>query len=163
MGYSNKQSIGFSILEIIVTIVIVSVLSVSVFYFLPIYNINLPAQASTIAGDIRLTQTLSMTNAQRYRFVKLTSTTYQITNSAGVAIKNPATGKTTTTLGKGITFSTITNLPNNLIAFDSNGVPYTDTANPGTALSATATITITGGGLTNSIQISPQTGWVNVI
>lgn len=150
-------------LEIIVTIVIVSVLSVTVFYNLQIQSINLPAQAARIADDIRLTQTLSMTNAQRYRIVRLSATTYQITNAAGTAIIHPTTGSRVITLGRGITFGTFTNLPSNMIVFDSNGTPYTNTATPGTTLNAIATIPITGDGLTQTIQIMPQTGWVKIL
>jgi hypothetical protein len=73
-----------------------------------------------------------------------------------------AEGNTTETLNSGITFGTFTNLPSNLIAFDSNGAPYTNTSLPGTALSSTATMPLTGDGSTETISISPQTGRVTI-
>jgi len=152
--YKNS---GFSIIELVLIIVIIGLLSISVFIKWPGLVINLGAQAEQLANDIRYTQSLSMTNGQRYRLVIASSNTYQILNNSGTAIKL-AMGNSTMTLNSGITFGTLTNLPNNLIAFDGNGIPYTDTGNPGTQLSATATIPLVGSGNTKNVSISPQTG-----
>src|SRR5688500_2844705 len=123
---------GFTLIELISVVVIIGALSTAVFIKWPSFSINVPAQAAQLANDLRYTQSLSLSQGQRFRLVISSATTYQILNSSGVAILN-ASGNTTTTLGTGISFGTLTNLPNNLVAFDSRGVPYSDSGLPGTA------------------------------
>ena len=154
----NQQ--GFTLIELIITLIIMSLLAVSAYIAWPT-AINLPAEAFHIVSDIRYTETLSMTKNQRYRFVKISTTTYQILNSSGTPVTFPS-GSTTMTLNSGITFGTFTNLPNNLIAFDGKGTPYIDTGSPGTALATTATIPLTASGQTKTISISPETGRLSI-
>lgn len=161
MNISLKPLAGFTLLEFIITLIILSILMVGVYIAWPGLTVSLDAQAYQLASDIRYTQALSMSKGERYRFVKLSSTTYQITNSAGTAIILPR-GVTTITLNSGITFGTLTNLPNNLIAFDGKGIPYTDTGSPGTALSSTATLPLTASGETKTVSVTPETGRVSV-
>ena len=111
-----------------------------------------------ILNDIRYTQALSMATGQRYRWVRTSATTYQIINSAGTALILPS-GSTQATLTSNVSFGAFTNLPNNLIAFDSTGTPYTDTGSPGTPLAATAIIPAVIGSNTRSIQVTPSTGY----
>ncbi len=160
MRVLSKQA-GFTLFELIIVIILMAILSLGVYLKWPGSSINLAAEAQQIANDIRYAQSLAMTNGQRYRFVKTSANTYQIVNNAGTAIKL-ALGNTTMTLNSGISFGTLSNLPNSLIAFDGLGIPYTDTATPGTALSATATIALTASGDTVTISIAPETGRVLV-
>lgn len=153
------QESGFTLVELVTVIILLGIISTVVMIQWPGSTINLGAQAAQLAGDIRYTQALSMTKAQRYRLVIVSSTTYQITNSSGTAILN-ASGATTTTLNTGITFGTLANLPNSLIAFDTLGTPYVDTASPGTALASTASIPLVAGSKTATVTIAPQTGRV---
>ncbi len=154
-----SKTSGFTFVELIIVMMLISVLAVGAYLNWPGKTLQLGGQISQIANDIRYAQSLSMSKDQRYRFVITSSTTYQITNSSGTAIIL-ALGSSTITLGTGITFGSLTNLPNNLIAFGSDGTPYVDTASPGTALASAATIPITANGETRSVQISPQTGRV---
>lgn len=137
------------------------ILSTSVYLKWPGSTINIGAQAQQLASDIRYTQSLSMTKNQRYRFTIISTSTYQIMNSSGSPVRN-AMGALTTTLNNGITFGSLTNLPNNLIAFDGNGNPYTDTGTPGTLLASSASIPLVSGSNTQTLVISPQTGRVLV-
>jgi type II secretory pathway pseudopilin PulG len=152
---------GFTLIELVSIIVILSILSVTAFFAWPGTSINLGAEAQQVANDLRYTQALAMTKGQRYRFVITSSTTYQIANSSGTAILN-ARGTTSTTLFTGLSFGTLTNLPNSLVVFNGNGIPYTTTGSPGTALAATASIPITGGSSTKTITITPSTGRILV-
>lgn len=152
---------GFTLIELILVIIITSILAVGVYISWPAVTIDLEAQAQQIANDIRYAQMLSMSKGERYRFVRISSTSYQITNGSGSAILLP-TGSTAATLYTGITFDAFTQLPNNLIAFDGKGIPYVDTGSPGTALSSTATIPITSNGETRTISITPNTGYASL-
>lgn len=152
---------GFSLMELVIILVLVGILAALPFYNWPGTIINIGAQARQFADDIRYTQSLSMSKAERYRIVKLSNTSYQITNSTGTPITFPS-GSTTMTLNSNLSFGTWNNLTNNLIAFDSRGTPYLSTGTPGTALVAgtTYSIIITGGGNTKTIVITPITGMV---
>jgi len=151
---------GFTLIELTIVIIILSVLAATAFFSWPATTLNLDGQANQIAADIQYAQTLSMTSGQRYRFVKLSSTTYQILNASGSTVS--LYGRSTVTLNGNITFGTLTNLPNNLVAFDGEGSPYTDTGSPGTALASTATINLSASGQTTTVSITPQTGRVTV-
>lgn len=153
------QQQGFTLIELTCIIIILGLLSVSIFISWPGTQINVVAQAQQVANDLRYTQSLSMTKNQRYRLVIASSTTYQIVNGSGSAILSPL-GSTTTTLNRGLSFGSLINLPNSLVAFSSDGTPQTNTS--GTNLSSTASIPITGGGNTATITIAPQTGRVTV-
>lgn len=161
MDVMLQKNHGFTLLELIIVLIIISTLAVFVMLPFPASTINLAAQTEQVANDIRYTQSLSMTKGERYRFVKTSSTTYQIVNSSGSPILL-ARGSNTATLSTGITFGTLTNLPNNLIAFDSKGIPYVDTGSPGTALSSNASIPLTTGSETKTIIITPETGRVTI-
>ncbi len=161
MDINNEKIAGFTIIELIAIVMIISILAVLTVFSWQGTTINLEAQAQQIANDIRYAQSLAMTKGVRYRWVRASSTTYQIVNSSGTPITF-ARGNTTITLNSGITFGAFTNLPNNLVAFNGKGIPYTDTGSPGTALAAAATIPITQSSETESIVISPGTGRVIV-
>lgn len=148
---------GFSLIELIMVVIILGLLATGTYILWPGLALNLSAQASQISHAIHYAQSLSMSTGQRYRFVKLSATTYEVTDSSGNPIILPS-GSTVITLNSGITFGTWVNLPNNLVAFDGIGKPYTDTGSPGTALSATASISLVAEGQTKTIQISPITG-----
>ncbi len=153
---------GFTLIELILVIILVStILSLTVLFKWPASNLNLGAETAQVVNDIRYAQALSMSNDQRYEFVITSSTSYQIANSSGSAVKN-SSGAATTTLNNGITFGALSNLPNNLIAFDGAGSPYISAGPSGTALSATASIPLTANGVTMTITIAPQTGMVLV-
>ena len=156
----NKVN-GFTLIEVVFIIIAIGILAVYPLIKWPGTSINLDGQAESLASDIRYAQSLSMTKGNRYQFIKTSSNTYQVTTSAGTPMVL-GQGSTTVTLNTGITFGTFVNIPNNLIAFDGTGAPYTDNGSPPTALSATANIPITAGGNTKTIVIAPQTGSISI-
>lgn len=159
-----RKTLGFSLIELVIIILIISILAIIPLFNLQTgININVEAQAQQFANDIRYTQSLAMSKEERYRITKLSSSSYQILNSSATAIVFPS-GSSTITLSSGITFGTWTNLPNNLIAFNGQGMPYLDTGVPGTALTSgtTYSITLTNGATTSTVSITPITGRVIV-
>lgn len=158
--HNIKSHFGFTMLELIIVMIVIAIISVIALPTLNISTINAEGQADQLVSDLMYTRVLAQTTGKRYYLIKLSSNTYQIRDSSGTAILYPGTGSQTITLKSGITFSSVTNLPNNLVAFDSKGTPYTDTNSPGTLLAATASFVLTDSGATNSVFITPTTGWI---
>src|SRR5436190_169268 len=142
----RRFTAGFTLIELVVVIAIIAILAVVALPRWQSGTTNVEYEVRRVLTDLRFAQLLSVTTGQRYRWVRNSATSYQILNQAGVAIVLPSGGAQWNLL-TGESFGTFTNLPNNLIAFNTQGVPYTDAAIPGTALSATATIILTGGGI----------------
>ena len=159
---SEKNFAGFTMLELVVVIIIISIIASIAIPRSPGTNINLNAQANQLAGDIRYTQTLAMSRGSRYRINFLSSTSYSFSDTNGNVVNNSITGQPTTTLQPGIIMTLPpTNLPNNVLTFDPQGIPYTDSTGT-VALSATASIKLTAGSNTLTVSLTPQTGRVTV-
>ncbi len=126
-------------------------------------NINLNADAQQLASEIRYTQSLAQSRAQRFR-INLTSSGYSITDTAGTTYyTDPIKGQNTISYGQGTTATwSTTILPNNLIGFDENGTPYTDSSASTTPLSSNAVITLTNAGTTRTVTVTIGTGRVIV-
>jgi prepilin-type N-terminal cleavage/methylation domain-containing protein len=154
----RKPMDGFTLIELVIVILIIGVISITVMPKWTASSLGLEFEARRVLNDIRYAQALSITSGQRYRWVQLSANVYQITNQAGTAIILP-NGGTQLTLSNGVSFGALTNLPNSLIAFNSQGVPYTTSTTPGTALAATASIPLTLNGVTRTVQINQQTGY----
>lgn len=154
-SHSKKQN-GFTMIELVIVIVLISILAAIA---VPRWatSPNLDAQTWELLSDLRYTQMLAITHGQRFRVNFTLPSNYGITNLAGTAVPNISTGGNTITLATGITISSLSNLPNNLVAFDERGIPYTDTAAT-VALAADATITLTDNGINRSIVITQGTG-----
>ena len=164
------RSPGFTLVELIVVILVLGILAA---VFVPRSNnpaMLLSSQAEQLAADIRYVQSLAMTQgwsgasptARRYR-VNFTATSYNFTDASGTAVPHPSGTPGSISFAGGVRISPVppTNLPNNLIAFDALGAPYTD-AGAAAALASTATISLVSGSSTRTVQIFPVTGMVRV-
>ncbi len=148
---------GWTLIELAVVMVIITIVSLVVVMRWPGEGINLEAQAQQLASDIRYTQALAMTRGERYR-INFTAGNYGIAIRTGTAVPHPVIGTNTISFPAGIALSS----PSSFIVFDGQGSPYTDATLPGTALAADAVISLSGGGSTINVRISPQTGRVLV-
>jgi prepilin-type N-terminal cleavage/methylation domain-containing protein len=146
---------GFTLIELVTVIIILSILALTVTVKWPSKVINLNAQTKAFVADIRHTQNLSATRGIRYYLIITSATTYTIRDFNGNNGENYV-------LGSSITFGTLTNLPNSLIAFDGQGTPYSNTSIPGTALAGNATITLNSSdGSSKIVTITQITGQVS--
>lgn len=152
---------GFTLIELAIVIIVIAIIGVVSFMKWTGTDINVGGQAKQLASDISYTQSLAMTKGVRYYLIITGTNTYQIRNASGSA-QTLAMGNTTVTLNTGITFGSLTNLPNSLIAFDGKGAPYTTASSPGTTLSGTATIPLITSSSTRTVSIAPTTGYVSV-
>jgi type II secretory pathway pseudopilin PulG len=146
--------------ELVAIILLVGILA---FVAIPRFSgpsLRVDAQAEQLASDIRYTQTLAMTQGDRFR-INLTAAGYQITSSTGAAtVIHPGTGSTNAVALNGVTLSGWSPpLTNNYVAFDGRGIPYS-LVTSSTGLVAAATITLTGGGYARNLVVSPETGRV---
>ncbi len=138
-------------IELVLTILLISILAATTMTLLPDKAINLGAQAQQVASDIRYTQSLSMTRGERHRINFVTSTTYRIlTTAAGTPVAHPATGSSDPiTLQPGITLAPLTS-----VSFDGKGAPSS---------ASDVTITLTASdGTQRSVVITRQTGQVTL-
>lgn len=164
---ANRSIQGFSLVELVILILIISVLAVVINITWPGSSLNLGAQTSQLASDLRYTQTLSMTRGQRF-CLKISGSTYQVINSGTSTAVYLGSGKTTTTLDSGISFGTLAPSGAALYIYDGDGIPYTSTsttcsaatAQAATALTANGSIPLIASGQTRTILISPDTGRV---
>ncbi|TAK74632.1 MAG: prepilin-type N-terminal cleavage/methylation domain-containing protein [Gammaproteobacteria bacterium] len=141
---------GFTLIEFILVVIVIGILSVAVAPQWTATSSTIDYDARRVLDDIRYTQALSMTTGQRYRWVLLTSNSYQIANEAGTAIILP-NGSTSVTVASSIT----TPFPSNILVFNSQGVPYTSS---GTAYSTVSSIRLIYGSRVRFVQINPETG-----
>lgn len=140
---------GFTILELIIVMVILGIISFTVFVKMPGISINLDTQAERLANDIRYTQNLSMARNQHYRLVFDTlASSYSVQDSTGNTDYS-------VTLEPGTTLTS----PIEMIIFNTKGIPYTDDTTP---LTSTVTISLTSDGITSSVSITPNTGRVTL-
>src|SRR5882757_2578183 len=120
---------GFTLVELIVLLLVIAVIAVIAAPKMSSDPVLVATQAEQLAGDIRYAQTLAMTQAQRYR-INLTATGYTFTlaDAGGTPVIHPFTGSAAPinwNAGTAIALPPA-GLPNNLVAFDGRGVPYTD-------------------------------------
>lgn len=158
---SHRKHRGFTLVELVFIILIIGILAVSVMPKWSGTSLGVQFEARRLLNDLRYTQALSVTTGQRYRWVKTGSNTYSILDESGSAITLPS-GTTTLTFSSGVSFGALTNLPGSLVAFNSQGIPYITSGTPGTALASTASIVVSNGTQSSTVQITPETGYVGL-
>lgn len=147
---------GFTLIELVTVLLLVSILAVAAVNQWPGSGINLAAQADQLVNDIRYTQSLAMNRGQRYR-INLAADRYWISDAGGtVTLALPGSGATVVTLNSGIALSA----SYSFLVFDGNGAPYITATTPGTPLAADAVITLSADGVSRTLRISPETGRV---
>ena len=164
---SPRSQAGFTFVELVVLLVLIGIVAAVAYSRSSTDALAVPTQAEKLAAVLRHTQALAMSQGTRH-YVTLTTSNYNVfSTTAGVAtpIAEQGSGQTGPfTLDGGVAISNITNLPGSpaTLAFDGRGIPYTNTASPGTALATNAVVTLSKGTATRTIVIQAETGHVAV-
>lgn len=144
----KKQPNGFTLLEMLVAI---SIITVIVVIGLPFYrnlmqNLNLSSATRTMASDLRYAQQLSVTSQVNHQVIfDLISESYQIKNSQTQTIIKIAP------LPDDISLDSVNDLPDNTITFNATG-----------AATSTGTIILSNLNYkTSTIEIKPS-GYVKI-
>jgi len=157
---------GFTLIEMVMMLILIGILAV---VFVPRApskgSLTIAGQAQQLASDLRYVQALSMTrmtsSSTRY-CLKLSATGYSLvtsTSNCTTTVEHPlGISQPVPTQDAVLSWS---NLPNNYVVFNGKGVPYTDAA-ASSKLASNAVITLSGGGVSNTVTISPETGRVMV-
>jgi prepilin-type N-terminal cleavage/methylation domain-containing protein len=150
----NTRLSGFTLIELVMVMILVSLLAVTAISRWSATPFDVATQAEQLLMDIRYVQTLAMSHGKRYR-INFAANSYSFSNLDGsVLMPHPATNNTTTLLANGVTLS----FSNTLLVFNGYGTPYSNATLPGTALVGNATVTLSSGADSRTIQISPETG-----
>ncbi|MBX7149268.1 prepilin-type N-terminal cleavage/methylation domain-containing protein [bacterium] len=146
---------GFTLIELVLTIVVVSILSVVAMPNFDTSAITLDSASRKILTDIRYAQNLSTTTLDAYGFRVTGATTYQIyKQSTGAVATNPITNKPMQyDLSTNFSGARFTNQNINVI-FNAYGNP---TSGGGT------NITLSVSGTQKTISVSSTSGYVGLL
>jgi len=150
---------GFTMLEVVIILIVMGIIGVIVISRLWGTDVNLIAQTEVVKSHLRYAQSRAM-NTDVIWGINLTGSTYSLFKNGSTANKVilPAEDSDTRSLPSGITVETA------IISFDSWGIPHTDAAaTDGQELAAGDSeeeITISSGGDTKTITITPNTGFI---
>jgi prepilin-type N-terminal cleavage/methylation domain-containing protein len=172
MKKTNAQK-GFTIVELALVIALTGILAT--FAVVSIWGaastIKLNAAASKVISDIRFAQHLARTHNQWYGINFQSDPTniynvYHTDGSTDTTVVNPANKATDLQLNlnskyKGVTISGVNIEGGSTVEFNPYGTPYDDMI--GSPLTAAGTITLTLGGNSKVIQITPNTGKVELL
>lgn len=157
---------GFTLVELIVTILLMSVLAVAVWQRAPAReSLTLLGRAEQLAADIRYAQTLSMTTGERHCVVFQPAagpyTGYRLRRGAtcATAAEHPAGATQPISVCFGAACASSGGISNGQLQFDGLGVPQSPA---GTALTGNAVITLSDSGGSRQITVTAQTGRVRV-
>jgi prepilin-type N-terminal cleavage/methylation domain-containing protein len=153
---------GFTTIEVIAVLIIIGVLAaVIVARYWGTSSYSVPAVAEEVKNHVRYAQTRAMSSNVIWGVFFISNTQYTIYRNGNTGSTNwvnpPGADSNTVNLStRGVTLGVTAN---DVVSFDDWGRPYTDAA--GTTLqSGTRSITVTGGGQTATIQITPNTGYI---
>lgn len=151
---------GYTLVELVIVFIVIAIVVAVVIPLWPGKSIELSAQATKLAADLRYTQHLANTRGVRYKLTRINSTSYQI-----ATVASPSTVIETVTLSPGISLNTFT--PNNNVVFGTDGTSYYLEVRAilsiwvqGRPLSSPVVLTLTDGTNTKTITVMPETGMV---
>jgi prepilin-type N-terminal cleavage/methylation domain-containing protein len=154
--HNEQGSNGFTLIEVVSTLVLLGIIAVGVVSGLPRSNFRLVTGVDRVSAHLRYAQIRAQADIYQWRLVFADTTTYQIGPvvpgegfTPGIV---PGTGALQGTLSGGVTATAGT-----VIQFDSWGRPSSDA---GVLFDSDQTITLTDGTRSQSITILAGTGLI---
>lgn len=173
---TDRLEHGFTLIEVVVILLILGTIAVIAIPLLgDTTGVKASATANKLRSDIAYAQSLAMTSGQRYRvYFNLSPSPaagYAVVNDAdgdanwgeaGEFARDPASGgafSVTLNTGDyaGITISAVGFSPQ-YVEFDTLGRPFSN----GVLLAAATAVTVTGGSVSQTVTVTPQTGRVSI-
>ena len=157
-----KLKSGFTLLELIIVMVIITVLAVAG-VFLPLHSNKLMAAANKLVFDLRYAQQLAISRQVPCGLSFSSNSYFVFINNTSTKATDPYTGKNfdinynNASELRGISLSS-TNF-GNLISFNYLGAPRNSS---NTTLSSAGIITLQYGGRSRNVAIEPNTGQVKI-
>jgi MSHA pilin protein MshC len=149
---SAKQQSGFTLIELVAVLILIGILSSSLFLRGSPSTATLNAQADQLARALRHAQSLSLAQG-RSLTLKVQGATSYVVSSGGAIITDPQGVLQNYTLVNGVT------LAGGDLDFDSLGRPIDASDN---LIVAAQTWTLSIGGSTANVRVEPLTGFVSV-
>ncbi|HWR02518.1 MAG TPA: prepilin-type N-terminal cleavage/methylation domain-containing protein [Humidesulfovibrio sp.] len=146
---------GFTLVEVITVLLIIGILSALIATRGNTLNSDLPARMSEVRAQLRYIQLKAMKSGASYLALQCSNSTYWAYDTATPSTYLLLPGEKSATISltdKNMAMNAFT------IAFDRFGIPYS--GSPLAKLSTNATITITAGGQSDSLYVTPETGFV---
>lgn len=151
----RNSSGGFTLIELLTVIVIIGVISAYVATRGTSLNADLSTRLSEVRSQLRFLQLTAMKRATPMG-LQCDGTSYWARYAANsTIIQLPAESNATVSLAsKSMTMTTF------FVSFDANGIPYTVDNATKLTNAHNSTISITAGGQTGSLTVTPETGFV---
>lgn len=147
---------GFTLIELVIVMLVLAILAATALIAWPGETPGLYGSMRQLAADIRYAQSLAMSRGQRVR-INFQMDRYTLSDRTGSSpVLHPVSGGGPRLLQSG----TVLVASNAFLVFDGMGRPYRDAALPGARLGAHATLTLTAGTESISVQVTPDTGYV---
>lgn len=148
----GSRSGGFTLIETITVLLIVGILASVVLSRGASLNSDLPARVGEVRSQLRYLQLMTMKKGINLALT-CDGTSYWAHNSTNASLPLPGESSATISLAdKKMQMSAFT------ISYDAFGIPYS--GSPLTKLTNNATISITAGGKTGTLTVTPETGFV---
>ncbi|MBW2540268.1 MAG: prepilin-type N-terminal cleavage/methylation domain-containing protein [Deltaproteobacteria bacterium] len=157
---TNKNQ-GFTFIEIIAVIVLIAIISAITFSRLIFSNTDLIAQTEVVKTQLRYAQSKSM-NSDVIWGIKCDGSSYWLYRNGDTNDKVLLPGEDSDTVN--LADKGIDSMDNFTLSFDDRGIPHTDASTTDgqelTASDPEALITLSSGGVSRTITLTPNTGFI---
>lgn len=147
---------GFSTLELVTVLLLVSVLSVFAVFKVPTDNFSLAAESDQLSEHMRYAQFLAIATDTRVK-IEFSFSGYTLSDTVGNPIAFPESNSNIVQLRPGHSLTS----SHSVIVYDTFGRPFIDQTIPGTPLSGSATFSLSWNGYNNNILLTQETGKIS--
>ena len=147
-----RASRGFTLLEMVITLILLGVLSVFLATRWPGEHLTIHSQAEQLLNDIRYIQALAMNQNQGY-LIAFSNNRYAFKTAMNLPVPHPLTGESTIHLPQGMMIQT----DRSILLFNYMGTPFVGSLDQ--PLTDSTQITLAHGQENKIITIYPETGY----